>query len=56
MMLCIAIATVLALVAWSHEPVSIMSTWVSGLSSVVGLMLLAVHFARKYGLRKSDRL
>ena len=56
MQFCVVIATIMALAAWLHDPVSIMSTWVSGVSAVVGLVFLTLYYGQKYGFKKRERL
>lgn len=44
--------TCIAMVAWGLEPKSIMAEWVSGLSAIAGLVLLAFRYGRQFGFAR----
>jgi flagellar biogenesis protein FliO len=52
----ILLVTCVALTAWSLEPKSTMAEWVSGLSAVVGLVMLACYHGRRFGFARRGSL
>jgi hypothetical protein len=48
-MFAVLLTTCIAMVAWALEPKSIMAEWVSGLSAVTGLVLLALYYGGRMG-------